>query len=74
MKQLKANWKKERCYLCSRGQTRFYLLQEMKRTGADKLLIEEVNKGKLYIGESAGAIVVAPDIEYSSAIDSKEKP
>ena len=55
------------------GGNTFYLLQEMKRTGADKLLIEEVNKGKLYIGESAGAIVVAPDIEYSSAMDSKEK-
>ena len=55
------------------GGNTFYLLQEMKRTGADKLLIEEVNKGKLYIGESAGAIIVAPDIEYSSAMDSKEE-
>lgn len=52
------------------GGITFYLLQEMKRTGADKLIIDEVNKGKLYIGESAGAIITAPDIEYSSAMDS----
>lgn len=54
------------------GGITFYLLQEMKRTGADKLIIDEVNKGKLYIGESAGAIITAPDIEYSSAMDSKK--
>lgn len=55
------------------GGNTFYLLQEMKKTGTDKLIIENVNNGKLYIGESAGAIVVAPDIEYVSAMDTKEK-
>lgn len=54
------------------GGNTFYLLQEMKRTGADKLIIDEVNKGKLYIGESAGAIITAPDIEYSSAMESQK--
>lgn len=44
----------------------------MKRTGADKLIINEVNKGKFYIGESAGAIIAAPNIEYVSAMDSKK--
>lgn len=29
--------------------------------------------GKLYVGESAGAIVAAPDIAYSSAMDSPDK-
>ncbi|WP_411655007.1 Type 1 glutamine amidotransferase-like domain-containing protein, partial [Anaeromassilibacillus sp. SJQ-1] len=33
----------------------------------------EVNRGKLYIGESAGAIVTAPDIGYSAAMDDREK-
>lgn len=60
-------------YIFVAGGNTFYLLQEMKRTGADKLIIEEVNKGKLYIGESAGAIIAASDIEYSSAMDSKEE-
>lgn len=47
------------------GGNTFYLLQELKRTGTDKLLADEINKGKLYIGESAGAILTAPDIGYS---------
>lgn len=60
-------------YIYVTGGNTFFLLQELKRTGADKLLIEEINKGKFYIGESAGAIVVAPNIEYSSEIDDIEK-
>ena len=28
------------------GGNTFFLLQELKRTGADKLLVEEINKGK----------------------------
>ena len=55
------------------GGNTFYLLQELKRSGADQVLIDEVNNGKLYIGESAGAIVVAPDITYSAIMDHKEK-
>lgn len=54
------------------GGNTFYLLQEMKRTGTDKLIADEVNKGKFYIGESAGAIIAAPDIEYAAAMDSKK--
>ena len=53
------------------GGNTFFLLQELKRSGADRALIDEVNKGKLYIGESAGAIVVAPDITYSAIMDHK---
>lgn len=55
------------------GGNTFFLLQELKRTGANKVLVQEINKGKLYIGESAGAIVVAPDIGYSAEMDSVEK-
>lgn len=55
------------------GGNTFYLLQELRRSGADRALIDEVNKGKLYIGESAGAIVAAPDITYSAIMDHKEK-
>lgn len=60
-------------YIYVTGGNTFFLLQELKITGADKLLIEEINKGKFYIGESAGAIVVAPNIEYSSEMDDIEK-
>lgn len=55
------------------GGNTFYLLQELRRTGADKVLIQEIYKGKLYIGESAGAIVVSPDIGYSAEMDCVEK-
>ena len=55
------------------GGNTFFLLQELRRTGADQLIIEEVNKGKLYIGESAGAIVACPDIGYSSIMDDPKK-
>lgn len=56
----------------ARGNT-FFLLQELKKTGADQLIIQQVNQGKLYIGESAGAIVAAPDIGYSAPMDQVEK-
>lgn len=51
------------------GGNTFFLLQELKRTGADRLLVQEIKKGKLYVGESAGAIVTAPDIGYSAEMD-----
>ena len=43
----------------------------MRRTGVDKLLKEELEKGKLMIGESAGAIICAPDISYIEKMDEK---
>lgn len=55
------------------GGNTFYLLQELKRTGADKLIKTEINSGKLYIGESAGAIVASPNIEYAKAMDTIKK-
>ena len=35
------------------GGNTFFLLQELRRSGADKILVQEVNKGKLYIGEES---------------------
>lgn len=55
------------------GGNTFFLLQELKRTGADKIIAEEVNKGKLYIGESAGAMVMSQNIEYVQKMDSVKK-
>ncbi|MDF7672666.1 Type 1 glutamine amidotransferase-like domain-containing protein [Lactobacillus sp. ESL0701] len=55
------------------GGNTFYLLQELRRTGANQLLVNEVNAGKLYIGESAGAAIAAPDIGYLSLMDSTRK-
>ena len=55
------------------GGNTFFLLQEMKRTGTDQLIKEEVNSGKLYIGESAGAIVASADIQYAKGMDSVDE-
>ena len=55
------------------GGNTFFLLQEMKRTGADILIKNAINSGKIYIGESAGAIITAPNIEYISSMDSIKK-
>ena len=60
-------------YIYVTGGNTFFLLQELRRTGADKILSQEIQKGKFYIGESAGAIVVAPDIGYSAKMDHIEK-
>lgn len=55
------------------GGNTFYLLQELKRTGADKLIIDAIDSGKLYIGESAGAIIVSANIAYVQGMDNIKK-
>lgn len=56
------------CIYVSGGNT-FFLMQELRRTGADRYITEQVGKGKLYIGESAGAMILAPNIEYAKDMD-----
>ncbi|MDR0733953.1 MAG: Type 1 glutamine amidotransferase-like domain-containing protein [Dysgonamonadaceae bacterium] len=51
------------------GGNTFFLLQELKRNGTDKLIIEQIKNGKLYIGCSAGSIIAAKNIEYVSIMD-----
>jgi dipeptidase E len=63
---------KQNDFIYVTGGNTFFLLQELKRTGADQLIIDEVNEGKLYIGESAGSIVTSPNIEYAKGMDSEK--
>jgi dipeptidase E len=51
------------------GGNTFYLLQELKRTAADVEIIKQVNLGKMYIGESAGAMITSANIEYVKDMD-----
>ncbi|AIC94444.1 Type 1 glutamine amidotransferase-like domain-containing protein [Shouchella lehensis] len=60
-------------YIYVSGGNTFYLLQELLKTGSDKLIIEQMKKGKLYIGESAGSIIMSPNIEYVAFMDNKSK-
>ena len=53
------------------GGNTFYLLQELKRKNLIPYLKERTENGLLYIGESAGSVIAAPDIEYASIVDDK---
>ncbi|MBH8580476.1 peptidase E [Bisbaumannia pacifica] len=56
-------------YIYITGGNTFFLLQELKRTGADKIIKEQVDFGKIYIGESAGAVIMSRNIEYVKDMD-----
>ena len=51
------------------GGNTFFLLQELRRSGAADLIRQQVDQGKPYIGESAGAVVTGPDIGFLDAMD-----
>ena len=55
------------------GGNTFYLLQELKTSGADKIILKEIKKGKPYIGASAGSIIMSKNIEYVEKMDDKVK-
>ncbi|MDF7666582.1 Type 1 glutamine amidotransferase-like domain-containing protein [Orbaceae bacterium ESL0727] len=51
------------------GGNTFYLLQELQREKLVSLLVDKINSGTPYIGESAGAMILAPRLEYSKMMD-----
>ena len=55
------------------GGNTFYLLQELIKSKSNKLISEQINNGKLYIGASAGSIILSPNIEYIEGVDDKTK-
>lgn len=56
------------CIFVGGGNT-FFLLQELKRTGTDKLIIEHIAKGKPYISTSAGSCILSKKV-IADGIDS----
>ncbi len=46
-------------------------MDQLRKTGTDGLLKKELANGKLMIGESAGAIICAPTIQYIEQMDEK---
>lgn len=60
-------------YIYVSGGNTFFLLQELKRKYADKVIKEQIEKGKLYIGESAGSMILSPNIEYAKLMDNEKK-
>ena len=59
-------------YVFVSGGNVFFLLQELKRKGVDKMIIEHINNGKLYIGSSAGSAILSKDIGYIRYMDSPD--
>ncbi|HSM81847.1 MAG TPA: Type 1 glutamine amidotransferase-like domain-containing protein [Nodosilinea sp.] len=56
-------------YIYVTGGNAFFLLQELSRTGAGNVIAEQIQAGKLYIGESAGSVVMSRNIEYVKTMD-----
>ncbi|MDR2973620.1 MAG: Type 1 glutamine amidotransferase-like domain-containing protein [Propionibacteriaceae bacterium] len=57
-------------YVFVSGGNTFYLLQELRRSGADQLIVEQISAGKTYIGASAGSMILVKDISYVQHMDS----
>lgn len=60
-------------YIYVTGGNTFFLLQEMKKSKAGEIIKREVDLGKLYIGESAGSMILSKNIEYVKIMDNVEK-
>ena len=54
------------------GGNTFYLLQELKKKQLLSLIKEQIADGMVYVGESAGAVITAEDIDYIRLMDDKE--
>lgn len=51
------------------GGNTFYLLNELRKSRVWQAIKNAVKAGKIYIGESAGAIAAAPDTKYATLMD-----
>lgn len=51
------------------GGNTFFLIDQIKKTGVDKFIEKHLKAGKLYVGESAGAIVCAQELSYIKPMD-----
>ncbi|WP_444926809.1 Type 1 glutamine amidotransferase-like domain-containing protein [Microbulbifer sp. TRSA002] len=59
-------------YVYITGGNTYFLLQELRRSGADKILLEQIRLGKPYIGESAGTVILSPNIAYIQEMDNPD--
>ncbi len=57
------------------GGNVFYLLQEARKSGFDKVMESLINTETVYVGSSAGSVLLAPNIEVVDVFDDpKEAP
>lgn len=53
------------------GGNTFYLLKNIQEKNLGKTIAERIKAGMLFIGESAGAVIASPNIEYIGKADKK---
>nr|MCW1949205.1 peptidase E [Candidatus Shapirobacteria bacterium] len=53
------------------GGDPIYLINKLRETGMDKLLIQEIEKGKFYFGSSAGSMIMGEKIKTSKHLGQK---
>ncbi|MFA6007381.1 MAG: Type 1 glutamine amidotransferase-like domain-containing protein [Candidatus Shapirobacteria bacterium] len=58
---------KQVIYFC--GGNTFYLLDQVIKTGCDEIIKRKLNEGVIYIGSSAGSMIVGLRIDLVSKID-----
>lgn len=51
------------------GGNTFYLLDVIRKTGFDKVIVDFINKGKIYIGSSAGSEILGNSIDVALGYD-----
>lgn len=56
-----------------RAETRFTCYKNWKRVVQKNIILEQVKVDKPYIGESAGSIIMSPNISYAKDMDVTEK-
>jgi len=62
---------KQIVYFC--GGNTFYLLDQVIKTGCDEIIRKKINEGMIYMGSSAGSMIVGTRIDLMSTIDEKSK-
>lgn len=55
------------------GGNTFYLLDQIIKTGFDKVLKGKIDEGYIYIGSSAGSMIVGKRVDLVSTIDDRSK-
>lgn len=60
------NFLKSKDIIWVRGGNSFYLLKYIRQSGFDEVVKDLIEKGKIYIGVSAGAYIVCPTIEMAN--------
>lgn len=57
-------------YVC--GGNVSSILEKLKETGMDEFIVDQVKKGAIYAGESAGSIIAGKNIEITAEIDKSD--